>query len=217
VPTRQGIDGCVRVYSLPLYIKVIEFIDRDYKYRVLAREITASTGSDKEKALAVFGWVRKNIKTDIPKSWPIYDDHILNIIIRGYGVSDQLNDVFTALCAYAGLPAGWARIEIPAQRKQLILSFVKIGRRWCVFDAFRGVYFLNDNGDIASLDDIRAGRYDKTASAKRLDGSALTYEDYFRNISVNIDDITRRPIEQMPFRRLFREARRLFSKNGGAS
>jgi hypothetical protein len=141
VPTKQGINHNVYVYSIPLYIKLIEFIDRDYRYRELAGKVTRGQKSDKAKALAIFKWVRANIKTVIPEGWPIYDDHIWYIIIRGYGTQDQASDVFTTLVSYSGVEAGWARVMIPGHEKGLVLSFVRIDGQWRVFDIAAGVYF----------------------------------------------------------------------------
>jgi hypothetical protein len=210
--TRQGINHKVRVYNIPLYIKAIEFIDRDYRYRALAREITQEKPDDEEKVLAIFQWVRANIKTDIPDGWPIYDDHILNIIIRGYAASDQINDVFTTLCAYSGLPAGWTRVFVPGNRQGLVLSLVNVRGRWLVFDLFRGVYFINREGKIASTDDILSGRYKKDGSSSRTGSSSLTYEDYFKHMERYLGNITLRAEKQMPFHRMFYEARGLLGR-----
>ena len=46
VPTRQGVNYKVRVYKIPLYIKMIEFISRDYRYAQLSGEITSGKGSE---------------------------------------------------------------------------------------------------------------------------------------------------------------------------
>ncbi len=206
VPTRQGVNYSVRVYKIPLYIKIMEFIDRDYRYRRLSLEITSGKRSEKEKVMAVLGWVRSSIKTDFPGGWPIYDDHILNIIIRGYGASDQIADVFTTLCAYSGLPAGWARIISPDQKRSLVLSLVKFDGRWRVFDVFRDMWFINDEGDVASTDDILAHRYKKALTA----GSDFDYEEYFKNMEQYINGITLRPKKQMPLQRIMYEASNLF-------
>ena len=210
VPTKQGVDYEVLTYRIPLYIKIIEFVDRDYRYRRLVKKIINGKRTDEEKAIAILEWVRYNIKTDFPKDWKIYDDHILNIIIRGYGTEDQINDLFTTLCAYAGLPAGYKIVRVAGNEKGLILSFVRIKGEWCPFDAFRGVYFLNDKGDIASLDDIVKNRYDMKAAQKHIGDSRLTYEDYFKGIPAHIDDIALRPKMQMPLRRTFYELTNFF-------
>ncbi len=205
VPTKQGVDYEVCVYKIPLYIKIIEFVNRDYRYRALSRGIVQGKKSDKDKVMAILKWVASNIKTDAPDDWPIYDDHILNIIIRGYGEEDQINDVFTMLCMYSDLPAGWVRIEEPLHRTKLVLSFVKVDNRWRVFDVFRNTYFINNNGDIASVKDILSKRYTKKKFFQRIDTREVHYEDYFINIDNYLKDITLRAKKQMPLHRALYE------------
>ncbi len=211
LPTKQGINYEVRVYRIPLYIKLIEFIDRDYRYRMLSREITKDLRSDMDKAATILKWVRSNIKTDIPEGWPVYDDHIWHIIIRGYGGADQAADVFTTLAAYSGLEAGWARVFIPEDRGSLVLSFVKIDGGWRVFDVMRGVNFTNDEGDIASVEDILAGRYEKETARQEVGLSGRTYEDYFRYMEGYMHDIASKPRKQMPFKRILYEFKNIFN------
>lgn len=203
VPTKQGVNYKVAVYRIPLYIKIIEFIDRDYRYRNLSHDIISGIKEDREKALKILEWVRSNIKSDMPKDWPVYDDHILNIIIRGYGVSDQLNDVFTTLCMYSGLPAGWARIIAPGSSKALVLSFVMIDGKWCIFDVSRGIYFIGDDGGVANLEEISSRRYKD--SSRKIEGFDLAYKDYIDNVGPYIKDITLRVKKQMPFYRIIYE------------
>lgn len=214
VSTKQGINYDVRVYKIPLYIKLIEFVDRDYRYRELARDIVKGIRGDKEKVMAILKWAHANIKTDIPADWSVYDDHIWHTIIRGYGQSDQIADVFTTLSTYAGMPSGWARIFVPSRRGGLVLSFVNLSGRWCVFDVARNVYFINKKGDIASIEDIETDNYEKDAARQNIEGSQLTYEDYFKYMKEYMNDITERPLKQMPFRRIFYEARSLFNSGG---
>ena len=102
--TRQGLNFEVSARRTPLYIKAMEFLVRDHEYRRLADEITAGATTDEQRALALFGWTRTHIRPR-PGGWPVVDDHILNIIIRGYGEDDQMADVFTTLTTYAGVPA----------------------------------------------------------------------------------------------------------------
>ncbi len=211
--TKQGIDRHVRVYRIPLYIKIIEFIDRDYRYKMLAQEISGSDKNEKAKVMSIFQWVRKNIKTDIPDDWSLYDDHIHNTIIRGYGTPDQISDVFNILCMYSKIPAGRITVFIPGNGKGLVLSLVKINKKWCVFDAYRGVYFLNNNKEIASVEDLKSKKYGDKKPYEHISGTELTYDDYFQYIDQYVEDITRRPRLQMPAKRLVYEIKDMFIKD----
>lgn len=71
VTSQQGVNYVVRTIKMPLYIKGIEFIDRDYHYKELVKEICQGCTNDEEKVLALFEWTHQNIKRDIPEDWPI--------------------------------------------------------------------------------------------------------------------------------------------------
>jgi len=207
--TRQGIDGKVSMRFIPLYIKAIEFIDRDFHYRGLIREIMPQAMPEQEKVLALFRWVRENVRTDYPRTWRIIDDHILNIIIRRYGTSDQVADVFTTLCVYGRIDAFWDKLSSDKDRKNLILSFVRIDGSWRVFDVFRGVYFKDQQGRIATIDDILSGKEIVSNEEKGLPEYEVDYRSYLINRkSVKLEKYLRVK-RQMPWNRLTYEIKRL--------
>ena len=117
--TRQGIDFRQRTILQPLYLKAMDFISRDGHYRLLAREIVQGAATDEARALQIYAWTRDHIRP-VPPGLPVVDDHIWHIIIRGYGTDDQVNDVFTTLCAYAGLSAFWDWLSTPEQKVGLV-------------------------------------------------------------------------------------------------
>lgn len=153
VITKQGIEGRVIKKTIPLYLKTLGFVYRHFEYKQLVRDIIEGKKSDKEKVLAIFDWTHKNI-LKVPKNYPVSDDHILNIVIRGYGSSDQSNDVFCNLCNYAGIKATWLMMRAKNSRLRLPVSFVKIDNNWRIFDTYQNLYFLNEKNEIASLDDL---------------------------------------------------------------
>jgi len=103
VTTRQGKDFQVSTREIPVYVKVLDFLHRHYKYEALAKQITRGLSTDQERVLTAFDWTSRNIR-QTPEGWPVVDDHILNIIILGQGLDDQMADVFTTLSTYAGVP-----------------------------------------------------------------------------------------------------------------
>ena len=117
VTTKQGVNFEVSAHRLPLYLKAFEFLDRNAQYRQLANEITLGAAKDQARVLAVFNWTARRIQP-APEGWPVVDDHILNIIIRGYGTSDQRADVFATLATYAGVPAFWQKVKAPGTRRR---------------------------------------------------------------------------------------------------
>ena len=151
VETRQGVDFSVNTYTLPLYAKALDFVQRDSGYARLVRRIVDKDASAESRALTIFDWTRKNIR-DTPAGFPIVDDHVSHIIIRGYGQNDQKTDVFTTLATYAGVPAFWTLTQPPSPT--LILSFVWIDGRWRVFDVENGIVLRNRSGSLASAEEL---------------------------------------------------------------
>ena len=152
--SKQGIDYSVRTIRTPLYIKLIGFLARDYNYSQKVKLITEGCSSDVEKVMAIFDWTRSNIRKDIPNGWPIIDDHVWNIIVRGYGRHDQSADVFSTLCTYAGFPAVMYILQSEDSKFKICISAVYFKGNWRLMDSFNGVHFRNDKGEIASIDDI---------------------------------------------------------------
>ena len=140
--TRQGVNFKVTERHLPLILKGMDFLLRDYEYRRLAAEVTQGLSTDESKADALFRWTREHIRPT-PPGWPVVDDHITHIIIRGYGTSDQRADVFATLATYAGVPSFW-RVVLDREDRHRVLTFVKIRDQWTIWEieertAFRDV------------------------------------------------------------------------------
>lgn len=208
VTSRQGINYVVRDVKMPLYIKIIEFIDRDYRYKELVALVCKGHNSDGEKALVLFEWVYRNIRKDIPQGWPVVDDHVWNIIVRGYGVSDQFSDVFTTLCNYAKLDAFYGFAYHKDGKKMILFSFVKIEGAWRVFDPYRGCYFKNRKGEIADIEELRFG------SGWSIEGLGelpdIDYPAYFSNLPTIKNINLSRPSIQSPLNRIIFELKKRF-------
>jgi hypothetical protein len=155
VTTKQGIDYRVHEIKLPLYLKILDFVDRHYNYKNLVAYILGDTKNDDARTMKIFDWVTANVREN-PEELPVIDDHPFNILIRGYGVQDQFEDIFTILCTYAGMEA-FFKVFKNQSGESYYISFVKIGGKWCPLSAFRGVYAAKD-GVIASVDDILLDR-----------------------------------------------------------
>lgn len=154
VSIRQGRDYKIYTVKMPLYLKLLDFYDRHYNYIRLEREITAGAKTAEEKALRILKWTYKNIRT-APEGYPIIDDHVWSIIVRGYGVGDQFSDVFTTLCNYSGIEAFFSARYAKDRRRQMSISFCRLNAGWAIFDPYNGVYFRNSEGSIATFDDIK--------------------------------------------------------------
>lgn len=199
VSSRQGINYVVRTVKMPLYIKIMEFLDRDYHYKKITNEIVKDCYTVQEKVLALFEWTHENIK-EVPEDFPIVDDHVWHIIIRGYGARDQLSDVFTTLCNYANIDAFFSPIYTKDRADLMPLSFVKINNHWRAFVPHNGVYFKNKAGELASVAEIKTGAVWFIESlGQRLD---VDYEAYLNNLPSVKEMGLKRANIQSPLNRL---------------
>lgn len=196
--TRQAVNFEVLTRDVPRYVKILDFLDRHYQYGEIAAGITRGLTSDRERVLAVFEWTQRNIRLT-PAGWPIVDDHILHIIIRGHGAGEQPADVFTTLATYADIPAYWRTLP-----NGWVLSFARIDGKWRVFDLANGKVFRNTRGDLATLEEL-ATNPDVWIGAEPEDRLRLAASSgYLSDVSVP------RPLRaelQMPWPRLAYEVR----------
>jgi hypothetical protein len=205
--TRQGIDCVVTEHQIPLWLKSTEFLSRHYHYKQLAYRITDGCQTDEAKTIALFEWTRQNIKAH-PAGFTVYDDHVLNIIIRGFGTNDQSADVFTTLCTYAGIPAAIYQALSSDKKHRIILSAVCLDGRYLLFDTYYGNYFRNKNGQIASIEDMISDPSLVGQAKNKPIVHGITYVDYFRNLSCIDGFGTLRAELQMPLARLKYELKR---------
>ncbi|UCB56960.1 MAG: transglutaminase domain-containing protein [Candidatus Omnitrophota bacterium] len=205
VNTRQGVNYKWHTIKIPLGLKILDFFDRHYNYKVLVKRIIKDSKNDTERALKIFEWTYKNIRRT-PEDFPVIDDHVWHIIVRGYGVKDQYSDVFTTLCNYAGIEAFYTCIRSSSQKQKIALSFLKIEGKWSVFDPYRGIYFKNKDGDFASVEEIKSGAISMESLGGKPD---IDYAVYFCNLpSVKNAGLNRANI-QSPLNRLLYELKKV--------
>ena len=202
VTTRQGINYKWHTIRIPLYLKILDFFDRHYNYKELVKRIVKDAKTEKEQAMKIFGWTHKNIRR-IPERFPIIDDHVWYTIVRGYGVRDQSCDVFTTLCNYVGIDAFFKWVYKADRSERIPFSFVKIEGNWSVFDPFYGAYFKNKNGEIADIEELKAGYtwFIETIDAR----PNVDYAAYFDNLPTIKDIGLTRANVQTPMKRLLFE------------
>lgn len=199
--TKQGVDTVLTIKPIPLYLKGLSFFSRHYEIRHLARSITNLESSDKKKIEALFKWTLKNIRYQ-PKNLPAIDDHHWHIIIRGYGAADQINDVFSLLCAYNGFKSYYQLLQ-DRQGRRHPFSFVRVGGRWVIFDVCHQTWFLNKESQWASLSELRRGEFSVTRhSEARIAKSEYAY--FFRSVEFE-ESLLKRNLMQMPLPRLWIE------------
>ena len=142
---------------------------------------------------------------------PVVDDHVWHIIVRGYGAADQFSDVFTTLCNYAGLDAFFISVYSRDSSKRIPLSFVKINKKWRLFDPYRGVYFRDKDGALADLRSLKENKgYGIGLTGRTID---IDYSPYFPGLPLVKEAGLRRANIQSPLRRLLYEFARRISKD----
>lgn len=214
--TRVGINHVVHERRIPLVVKIVQFLQRDARYAHQARQIIAGVRGEEPRVLAIYGWTLTYIQPQ-PRDKDVVDDHVWNIIERGYGTSDQRADVFTTLLAYAGIPAYWSLIGSGSGR--LPVSFVLIEGRWRMFDVANAIVFRTPDGRLATVEHLAASpALIRNAASTRLE-NVEAYLAYFDGFAPPVPRPTLRPRLQMPISRLSFELNALLSKRkpaGGA-
>ena len=212
VSTRQGTHYKVSRMTMPLYLKVLNFYDRHYNYKWLAKQITGHLDTREDKILRLFHWTYETIKPQ-PEGLPIMDSHPWDVYVRGYGCVDNIHDLFSTLCNYIGTDAFFTVLRFTDT--EMMLSFVRIKRGWVAFDPYRGVYFKNHTGGLATIEEIDEQDCHVVNLKQTSSTSIAYYEKYFdENLPNNIEKIGSgftRANTQSPINRLKFQLHRWFS------
>ena len=213
VHTRQGINYEVTQQTLPLSLKLAGFVYRDMEFRHLARTLTRGIRGDEAKVLRLYEWVRSHITTGNPPGLPVVDDHVWNIIVRGYGDPDQLADVLATLCAYAGLPAELVIVRPPGQDPIHALAMVKLHGRWYPIDPYYGVIVRDGQQRLVS----REALLEHPELAQQIAPGLMIRGIEYSRLLTWLPDVAAstelRPYRQMPLWRVWYVLRRGFHIN----
>ncbi len=200
VTTRVGIDYRVSTYRIPLGQKAIQFVGRHLETRRLAREVTQGAVTDEEKILRIFSWVVGHVRATPPGS-PVIDDHILNVVHRGYGQPDQQTEVFTLLASTAGYPAGMALLRAAPSEKVLPVALVQMGGELYLFDVANGLLFREGQGRLYTLAELQKNPSLIEAVTGEFQVSGLPYSRYLAEVP-HLTFSPARMERQNPFSRL---------------
>lgn len=212
VSTKQGINYKWQVIKIPLYLKVIDFFDRNYNYKFLVKKITGNSKKEEDRIMLIFKWTYENIRKT-PEGFPIIDDHVWYTIVRGYGAADQISDVFTTLLNYGGFNAYYLLAYKEDKNARIPLSFVKFKDKWIIFDPCNGAYFKNKSGNFSGLDDIKKGDFKVEYISK--ERSNVEYSSFLADISDLDSESLKRANIQSPVNRFKFELEKLFRRTPG--
>jgi len=206
-----GVNYVVSEESVPLWIKAVDFVDRDLNLARKARAVVADADRAEDRVFAVLRWMEANVRPQ-SSELPVVDDHVWHVIIRGYGQADQHADVFTTLLAYADVPAFWQLIGNGAG--DLPISYVLIDGRWRVFDVAHRVVFRTHAEALATPEDVaQDSELVRRNAALRVE-NVDEYVSYFQNYQPPEPPEVLRADLQMAGRRLAFEMKKLAGKQG---
>ena len=208
VHTSQGVNYEVTQRTLPLSLKLAGFVYRDMEYRHLSKALTKGVHGDEAKVLRLYDWVRSHLSAGNPPGLPVVDDHVWNIIIRGYGDSDQLADVLATLCAYAGIPANLALLGPPSGPMVHAVAMVKLEGRWCPLDPFYGIMVRSADGRLMSREELLADPALLRHAAQGLIIKGVEYPRLYAWLPEIDSSGELRPYRHMPLRRAWYEFKR---------
>ncbi len=180
VSTHTGVNYHWTEKKIPLYEKLVNFVSRDVQTRRLAQEITQGSLSDEERLLRLYDWASEHVRPT-PPGFPIVDDHVFHIIVRGYGGVDQVTEVFVVLAGYAGLHGSVARLYHPDHKERfLIVALIgQSGGRKYVFDVFNRVVFRDAQGHLIDTQQLLL-RHELVESATQgRHANGLPYHEYY--------------------------------------
>jgi len=184
----MAINFHTREYSIPVYLKILNFYDRHFNYKYLAEKITIGAKSRHDRVLSLAAWVHNNIRK-IPNGVDVVDSHPWTIIQRRLGEPDQFSDILSVLLVYSGVESFFREIDTKAvlplyKRGEYPLTFFKIKDIRSVLDPYQGVYFVDEKGNFASLSDLREGRWKMVNFENKLVQDESLFQFYSKLLSL---------------------------------
>ena len=168
----------VSEYKIPIYLKINDFFNRHFYYRNLVKQINTSQQNKKNIILNTSKWVNQNIQK-IPEGVDVVDNHPLTIVHRRLGVQDQFSDILSVLLTYSNIDSffikSFDKITHP-------LTLFKVENYWSAIDPYYGVYFINEKGTFASLEELKTSKWQivnlDTQNITELDKLDIYLEDF---------------------------------------
>ena len=170
-------------------------------------DVAGAAATDERRVLAFFDWARAHVRP-VPDGFPVIDDHVFHIIVRGYGAPDQRTEAFALLASYADMPATAMQLTSPSGTAQIVVAFVEIGDRIHAFDVVNGFVFRRGDGTLADVDELRADPSLIRSAARGLEIAGVPYESFYVS-AADVRPHFARMAMQKPWQRLKTEARKL--------
>ena len=151
VTTRYGVDYQVSTRRMTLFEKAVDFLSRDLQGRRIARDVVGDAADPEARLIRIFTWTIAHVQP-APSGFPVVDDHVLHIMIRGYGAPDQQAEVLALLASYSGFRATGMHLQAPSSRAGIDVTVVRLGRRMIICDVEHRLLFRDATGRLADVD-----------------------------------------------------------------
>lgn len=155
VETRHGLNYEWSSTTIPLYEKAVNFVSRDLQVRRILDDVIGDETDPHRRVVRLFDWVHANVRPT-PQGFPVVDDHILNILIRGYGAQDQRTEAFALLSTYAGMPATYLMEKGPDGVTDFHFALVEVEGDLFLFDVVNGIAFQDSTGELVDVERLRS-------------------------------------------------------------
>jgi hypothetical protein len=122
-------------------------------YKVIATQITQGSGNDQENALKLFEYVHQNLYT--PINTKSTDEDQLHHLLRNVAWCDSQANILVALARKVGISGGWVALYGYDKISHHSVAVLHINGKYRMFDPFMGYVFKDQEGNIATLEDIQ--------------------------------------------------------------
>ena len=150
----------VSVYKIPIYLKLLDFMNRHYNYKHLADNINNQNSTDKNKVINTTNWVISNIKKiNLNQDIDIVDHHPITIVERRLGIDEQFSDILSVLLVYSNIDSFFKLIKLDNFDTYHPLTFFKINNYWSIVDPLNGIFFLDEKNNFINIDNLKNQKF----------------------------------------------------------
>ena len=220
-------------YEIPLYLGLNNFFNRHFNYKYLVKKINVNQKNQEDIIINTTKWVNQNIQK-VPEGVDVVDSDPLTIVQRRLGVQDQFNDILSVFFVYLNIDSFFIKkhgdVVYP-------LTLFKVNNYWSVLDPYYGIYFTNEKGTFASIEDLKTTKWDiVNLDSQKINSLNISnifsnqfknyadVEEYYRQLffeiesskkidDMNIFDRSGKAYIQKPLNRLKYEINKILKKN----
>jgi len=150
----------VSVYKIPIYLKLLDFMNRHYNYKHLVNNINSNNSTDEDKIINTTNWVISNIKKiNLNQDIDIVDHHPITIVERRLGIDEQFSDILSVLLVYSDIDSFFKFVKLVNVEAYYPLTFFKIYNYWSIADPQNGIFFLDEKNNFINIDNLKKQKF----------------------------------------------------------